>query len=126
MCKVAMSSPISGVWTLTDKLQSLVREWQSLIESHVDVKTTDNYMLRIFCIGFTKKRPNQIKHTCYAQSSQIHQVCASISICESSSLNFINYGWSTPCQTLNPICDSPFQVLQFLWPESILSDWTFV
>ncbi|KAH9568900.1 hypothetical protein CY35_03G103000 [Sphagnum magellanicum] len=55
-------------------LQSLVREWQSLIESHVDVKTTDNYMLRIFCIGFTKKRPNQIKHTCYAQSSQIHQM----------------------------------------------------
>ncbi len=61
----------------TDKLRSLVRKWQSLIESHVDVKTTDNYMLRIFCIGFTKKRPNQIKRTCYAQSSQIRQVFVS-------------------------------------------------
>jgi ribosomal protein S3AE len=72
----------------TDKLWSLVPKWQSLIESHVDVKATDNYMPRIFCIGFTKKRPNQIKHTCYAQSSQIRQVCASISICESSSTEF--------------------------------------
>ncbi len=50
----------------TDKLWSLVPNWQSLIESHVDVKRTDNYMLHTFCIGFTKKRPNQIKHTCYA------------------------------------------------------------
>ncbi len=64
-----------GMDFTTDKLRSLVRKWQSLIESHVDVKTTDNYMLRIFCIGFTKKRPNQIKRTCYAQSSQIRQVC---------------------------------------------------
>lgn len=58
----------------TDKLRSLVRKWQSLIEAHVDVKTTDNYQLRLFCIAFTKKRPNQIKKTCYAQSSQIRQV----------------------------------------------------
>ncbi len=72
----------------TDKLRSLVRKWQSLIESHVDVKTTDNYMLCIFCIGFTKKRLNQIKRTCYAQSSEIRQVCAFISICEFLSSEF--------------------------------------
>jgi small subunit ribosomal protein S3Ae len=58
----------------TDKLRSLVKKWQTLIEAHVDVKTTDNYMLRMFCIGFTKRRPNQVKRTCYAQSSQIRQV----------------------------------------------------
>jgi small subunit ribosomal protein S3Ae len=58
----------------TDKLRSLVKKWQTLIEAHVDVKTTDNYMLRLFCIGFTKRRPNQVKRTCYAQSSQIRQV----------------------------------------------------
>ncbi|CAK9873581.1 unnamed protein product [Sphagnum jensenii] len=63
----------NGMDFTTDKLQSLVRKWQSLIESHVDVKTTDNYMLCIFCIGFTKKRPNRIKRTCYAQSSEICQ-----------------------------------------------------
>lgn len=58
----------------TDKLRSLVRKWQTLIEAYVDVKTTDNYTLRMFCIGFTKRRPNQVKRTCYAQSSQIRQV----------------------------------------------------
>ncbi|CAM9003872.1 unnamed protein product [Rhodiola kirilowii] len=58
----------------TDKLRSLVRKWQTLIEAHVDVKTTDNYTLRLFCIGFTKKRHNQVKRTCYAQSCQIKQI----------------------------------------------------
>ncbi|CAM6050183.1 unnamed protein product [Sphagnum compactum] len=64
----------NGMDFTTDKLRSLVHKWQSLIESHVDVKTTDNYMVHIFCIGFTKKRPNQIKPTRYAQSSQIRQI----------------------------------------------------
>ncbi|CAK9154416.1 unnamed protein product [Ilex paraguariensis] len=63
-----------GMDFTTDKLRSLVRKWQSLIEAHVDVKTTDNYSLRMFCIGFTKKRANQQKRTCYAQSSQIRQI----------------------------------------------------
>jgi small subunit ribosomal protein S3Ae len=44
----------------TDKLRSLVRKWQTLIEAHVDVKTTDGYFLRLFCIAFTKKRPGQV------------------------------------------------------------------
>ncbi|GBG69975.1 hypothetical protein CBR_g4803 [Chara braunii] len=63
-----------GMDLTTDKLRSLVRKWQSLIEAHVDVKTTDNYLLRMFCIGFTKKRLNQVKRTCYAQSSQIRSI----------------------------------------------------
>merc|ERR1711879_566583 len=58
------------------KLRSLVRKWQSLIEAHVDVKTTDGYYLRIFAIAFTKRRPNQQKRTCYAQSAQIRQIRA--------------------------------------------------
>ncbi|OAY70318.1 40S ribosomal protein S3a, partial [Ananas comosus] len=63
-----------GMDFTTDKLRSLVRKWQTLIEAHVDVKTTDNYALRMFCIAFTKRRPNQVKRTCYAQSSQIRQI----------------------------------------------------
>ncbi|XP_058202160.1 small ribosomal subunit protein eS1-like [Rhododendron vialii] len=63
-----------GMDFTTDKLRSLVRKWQTLIEAHVDVKTTDNFTLRLFCIGFTKKRVNQQKRTCYAQSSQIKQI----------------------------------------------------
>jgi small subunit ribosomal protein S3Ae len=57
----------------TDKLRSMVRKWQTLIEAHVDVKTTDGFTLRMFCIGFTKKRQGQIKRTAYAQSSQVRE-----------------------------------------------------
>ena len=35
------------------------------------MKTTDSYLLRVFVIGFTKKMPNQIKKTCYAQHAKV-------------------------------------------------------
>merc|ERR1719230_940264 len=63
-----------GMSLTTDKLRSLVRKWQTLIEANVDAKTTDGYTLRLFCIGFTSKRPNQAKKTHYAQASQIRQI----------------------------------------------------
>jgi len=64
----------SGMSFTSDKLKSLVRKWQTLIEAHADVKTTDGYLLRIFVIAFTKRRPNQVKKTTYAQSAQIRQI----------------------------------------------------
>jgi len=57
-----------------DKLCSLIKKWQSLIEARADVKTTDGYTLRMFCIAFTKKRDNQVKKTCYAQAAQIKNI----------------------------------------------------
>jgi len=63
-----------GMDLTTDKLRSLVRKWQSLIEAFVDVKTTDGYTLRMFAIGFTRRRPNQLRKTSYAQSSQIRAI----------------------------------------------------
>lgn len=57
-----------------DKLCSLIKKWQTLVEAWCDVKTTDGYTLRMFCLGFTKKRQNQVKKTCYAQSAQIRQI----------------------------------------------------
>jgi small subunit ribosomal protein S3Ae len=63
-----------GMDLTTDKLRSLVRKWQTLIEAHADVKTTDGYSLRLFCIGFTKRRQNQNRKTSYAQSSQVRQI----------------------------------------------------
>jgi small subunit ribosomal protein S3Ae len=58
----------------TDKLRSIVKKWQTLIEAHVDVKTTDGYILRLFAIGFTKRNYNQVKKTTYAQSSQVREI----------------------------------------------------
>ena len=63
-----------GMDFTTDKLRSMVRKWQTLIEAHVDVKTADGYLLRMFAIAFTKKRAGQVKKTCYAQSAQIRQI----------------------------------------------------
>jgi len=63
-----------GMDFTSDKLRSLVKKWQTLIEAHVDVKTADGYVVRLFAIGFTKRRPNQIKKTSYAQSSQIRTI----------------------------------------------------
>ncbi|KAL0262252.1 ribosomal 40S subunit protein S1B [Diplodia seriata] len=63
-----------GLDFTSDKLRSLVRKWQSLIEANVVVKTTDDYLIRLFCIAFTKRRPNQIRKTTYAASSQIRAI----------------------------------------------------
>jgi small subunit ribosomal protein S3Ae len=76
-----------GMTFTSDKVKGLIKKWQSLIEANVDVKTvcflvsftiahgqTDGYTLRLFAIGFTKKRPNQVKLTTYAQSSQIKRI----------------------------------------------------
>ena len=58
-----------GMDMTRDKLCSLVRKWQSLIETHTDVRTADGYVVRMFCIAFTKKTHRQVKATCYAKAS---------------------------------------------------------
>merc|ERR1719337_56515 len=59
-----------------DKQCSLIRKWSTLIECHVDVKTTDGYLVRMFVMAFTKRRPDQVKTNCYAQSAQIRRIRA--------------------------------------------------
>jgi len=63
-----------GMDFTSDKLRSLVRKWQSLIEAHVDVRTTDGYLIRLFAIAFTKRRQAQVRKTTYAQSAQIREI----------------------------------------------------
>jgi len=58
----------------TDKVKSLTKKRQSLIEAQSEVKTTDGYVVRMFAIAFTKRRPNQVKITSYAQTSQTKQI----------------------------------------------------
>jgi len=65
-----------GMDFTSDKLRSLVRKWQTLIEAHVDVRTTDGYLLRLFAIAFTKRRQNQVRKTTYAKSSQVRAIRA--------------------------------------------------
>ena len=35
---------------------SVVKNWQTMAEAHIDVKTTDGYLLCLLCVGFTKKQ----------------------------------------------------------------------
>ncbi|XBA49687.1 40S ribosomal protein S1-A [Candidozyma auris] len=56
-----------GMDFTSDKLRSLVRKWQSLVEANVTVKTADDHVLRVFAIAFTKRQPNQVRKTTYAQ-----------------------------------------------------------
>jgi small subunit ribosomal protein S3Ae len=57
-----------------DKLCSLMRKWQTLIEASADAKTSDGYSLRLFAIAFTKRRPTQVRKTSYASSAQIRAI----------------------------------------------------
>lgn len=63
-----------GMDLTTDKLRSMVKKWQTLIEANIDVRTTDGYLLRVFCIGFTRKWPNQVRKTSYAQHTQVRAI----------------------------------------------------
>lgn len=54
--------------------RSMVKKWQTLIEATVDVKTTDGFLLRVFCIGFTAKDQLSQRKTCYAQQSQVRNI----------------------------------------------------
>jgi small subunit ribosomal protein S3Ae len=65
-----------GMDMTRDKLCSLIRKKQSIIEANVDCRTTDGYSVRLFCIAFTRPQENQIKSTCYAKATQIRAIRA--------------------------------------------------
>jgi len=63
-----------GMDLSTDKLRSLVRKNQSLIEAHVDIRTADGYSVRVFAIGFTKKHKEHVKKTAYSSAAQTRAI----------------------------------------------------
>ena len=65
-----------GMDMTRDKLCSLIKKKQSIVEANVDCRTTDGYQVRLFCIAFTRPQDNQIKNTCYAKSAQIRAIRA--------------------------------------------------
>ncbi|KAJ5078405.1 40S ribosomal protein S3A [Anaeramoeba ignava] len=63
-----------GMRLTRDKLCSLIRKWRTLVETHVNVKTTDGYTIRIFCIGFSQRNKKQIGKTTYIQTSVVKRL----------------------------------------------------
>mmetsp|Transcript_30072 Transcript_30072/g.65105 ORF Transcript_30072/g.65105 Transcript_30072/m.65105 type:complete len:261 (-) Transcript_30072:35-817(-) len=65
-----------GMDMTRDKVCSLIKKRQTIVEANVDCRTTDGYIVRMFCIAFTKPQDNQIKNTCYAKSTQVRAIRA--------------------------------------------------
>jgi small subunit ribosomal protein S3Ae len=63
-----------GMDITRDKLCTLVKKWHTLIEAFIQAKTSDGYLLRMFCIAFTRRHNRQVKATCYAKASQQKQI----------------------------------------------------
>merc|ERR1711933_140246 len=68
-----------GMELTKEKIGSLVKKRQTLIEFNKELTLIDGFKLRIFIIAFTqnnRKRPNSTekKKACYAKSSQIHEI----------------------------------------------------
>jgi len=63
-----------GMSITRDKTCMLIKKWTTLIEAWVDAKTTDGYVVRMFVLAFTKRRQDQVKVNCYAQTAQIRKI----------------------------------------------------
>ena len=97
--KIALTN-FYGLEVTRDHLCSLIRKWHTLIETFVDCKTSDGFLMRFFVVAFTsmykqmnhpKKFTLQKKATCYANRSQVRQMRAIITKiitkeCKSSTL----------------------------------------
>jgi len=59
-----------GLDITRDQLCALIKKWHTLVEAFAQAKTSDGYLLRMFCIAFTKRSKRQVKATCYAKNSQ--------------------------------------------------------
>jgi small subunit ribosomal protein S3Ae len=57
-----------------DKLDSILRKYKTLITANVDVKTADGFIVRMFCMGYTKKLPQSHCNHTYAQQAKRRQI----------------------------------------------------
>eukprot|EP00796_Vickermania_ingenoplastis_P005608 gene5609-4029_t len=62
----------------TDNLASLLRKWCTTMETCVEARTADGYVMRVFVIAFTKKQKNQLSRNCYAKQRLVRWVRARI------------------------------------------------
>ena len=66
-----------GLECTRDYLCSLIKKWHTLIDTFVDCKTNDGFLMRFFIVAFTSKYLyTQKKATCYANRAQVKQMRA--------------------------------------------------
>ena len=89
--RIAMTN-FYGLECTRDYLCSLIRKWHTLIDTFVDCKTNDGFLMRFFIVAFTSKYEyTQKKATCYANRSQVKQMRAIMTkiitkVCKASTL----------------------------------------
>ena len=73
--KIAVTN-FYGLECTRDYLCSLIKKWHTLIDTFVNCKTNDGFLMRFFIVAFTKKNSYQKKAICYANRSQVRQMRA--------------------------------------------------
>ena len=67
-------SSFYGLSCTRERIFSLLKKGQTTIDCWADVKTSDNYILRIFITSCTVRKYGQKKNNCYAKSSQLRVI----------------------------------------------------
>jgi len=101
-----------------DKLSSYLRKWQTLIEVHCEIKTSDGYILRIYVITFTGRQQGQIRKTSYAQHAQIKIIRKKIIDVITKESNNITLVDLVQKFTSEAIPDACKKACQFVYPLS--------
>ena len=107
-----------GLDMTRDKLCSYLKKWQSLIESHVEVKTQDGYILRLFFIAFTSRQNGQIRKCSYAQHAQIKLIRKKIQEVVAKEAQGSNLVDLVQKFTLDSFSDACKKACQFVYPLS--------
>ena len=71
MCIFLIPHPLPQTHTHTQHTHNTT---QTLIDAHVEAKTTDGYTLRLFAVAFTKRVPGQVSKAAYAQAAQVRAI----------------------------------------------------
>ena len=71
--KVALTN-FYGLDTTRDHMSALIKKWHTLIDTFVDAKTSDGFLLRLFTFAISRKKKTQQRATSYLQLSQIKQI----------------------------------------------------
>jgi len=56
------------------KVTYMIRKWTTLVEALVEARTKDGYLLRVFCVGYTYRKQNQVRKTSYAKRTQVLEI----------------------------------------------------
>lgn len=94
----------------------MVKKWQTLIEASVDAKTTDGYLLRVFCIGFTAKDTQSQRKTCYAQQSQVRKIRSKMTEIITNEVNASDLKLLVPKLALDSIAKEIEKLCQGIYP----------